>query len=109
MNKNVFKILKELGLWKLFALVLLLRLPFDFLNAVLSANMIECFIRLSEVKESENILKTFGIFLLFTFFLFAYNATVWSTISIYADMLFTVLFFLKTYCKMYSIYERTYR
>ncbi len=88
MNKNVFKILKELGLLKLFTLVLLLRLPFDFLNAVLSANMIESFIRLSEVKESENILKTFGIFLLFTFILFAYNATVWSTISIYADMLF---------------------
>ena len=55
MNKNVFRILKELGLLKLFTLVLLLRLPFDFLNAVLSANMIESFIRLSEVKESENI------------------------------------------------------
>ncbi|MCR4648279.1 MAG: hypothetical protein K5776_04290 [Lachnospiraceae bacterium] len=88
MNKNVFKILKELGLLKLFTLVLLLRLPFDFLNAVLSANMIESFIRISEVKDSVNLLKTFGVFLFFTFILFAYNALIWSTISIYADMLF---------------------
>ena len=87
MNRRVVKILKELGLWKLFLTVLVLRSPFDFLNAVLTANMLESFLRLAERKDGENLIHTFLIFLLFTFLLFGYNASVWATVSIKADML----------------------
>lgn len=87
MNRNVAKILKELGLWKIFIGMLILRAPFDFLNAVLNANMLEEFLRLIERNEGENLMHTFWKFMLFSFLLFAYNATVWMTISIKADML----------------------
>lgn len=87
MNKSVFKILKELGLLKFFALIFVLRLPFDFLNAVLSANMLESFIRLAERNESNNLMKTFLVFILFTVLLFGYNVSIWATLSVKADML----------------------
>ena len=88
MNRKVVKLLKELGLWKRFVVMLVLRLPFDFLNAVLSANMLESFIRLIEEGKGERLMHNFWIFLLFTVLLFGYNVTIWSTISIKADMLF---------------------
>ena len=87
MDRRVSHILKELGLWRIFIVVLILRSPFDFLNAVLGANMLERFIRLTQMNEREELIKTFWVFLLFTVLLFSYNATVWSTISIKADML----------------------
>ena len=87
MNKSVFKILKDLGLLKVFIPILFLRLPFDFLNAVLSANMLESFLRIAEKGESDNLLKTFLTFLFFTVLLFGYNVSIWATVSIKADML----------------------
>ncbi len=87
MDHRVSGILKKLGLWKIFILVLILRSPFDFLNACLGANMLERFLRIAEVKEESGILPAFLTFLLFTLLLFGYNATIWSTISIKADML----------------------
>ena len=87
MNKTVWKILKDIGMLKFFILILFLRLPFDFLNGVISANMLESFIRLAEKGQSENLLKTFGTFLLFTVLLFGYNVTIWATVSVKADML----------------------
>ena len=87
MNKTVWKILKDIGMLRFFILILLLRLPFDFLNGVISANMLESFIRLTEKGQSENLLKTFGTFLLFTVLLFGYNVTIWAAVSVKADML----------------------
>ena len=87
MNKTVWKILKDIGMLRFFILILLLRLPFDFLNGVISANMLESFIRLAEKGQSENLLKTFGTFLLFTVLLFGYNVTIWAAVSVKADML----------------------
>lgn len=87
MNKTEWKILKELKIHKFFALILLLRLPFDFLSAVLSANMLESFLRLTENGQSECLWKNFGIFLLFTVLLFGYNVSIWATVSVCADML----------------------
>ena len=87
MNKSVFKILKDLGLIRLFTGILLLRLPFDFLSAVLKANILESFIRLSEQGNSADLLRTFGIFLLLSVLLFGYNVSIWATVSIKADML----------------------
>ncbi|MCR5251536.1 MAG: hypothetical protein K6E50_13115 [Lachnospiraceae bacterium] len=87
MDRRVSFILKELGLWKIFVLVMVLRSPFDFLNACLGANMLERFLRIAELKEKSDLLPAFLTFLLFTVLLFGYNATIWSTISIKADML----------------------
>lgn len=87
MNKTVWKILKDLGILKFFTIILLLRLPFDFLSAVLSANMLESFLRLTGNGQSECLWKNFGIFLIFTILLFGYNVSIWATVSIKADML----------------------
>jgi len=88
MDRRVVRILKDLGLWKRFMVMLVLRAPFDFLNAVLGANMIERFLRLAEQQDAQALWQNFWSFLLFTVLLFGYNATVWATISVKADMLF---------------------
>lgn len=68
--------------------MLVLRAPFDFLNAVLVANMIERFLRLTEQGDAQGLNQSFWSFLLFTALLFGYNATIWAFVSIKADMLF---------------------
>ncbi len=88
MDGRVIRLLKRLGLWKSFIVIMLLRAPFDFLNAVLGANMLESFIRLIENGEEDRLLSNFWIFLLFTVLLFGYNVTVWSTISVSFEMRF---------------------
>lgn len=88
MDGRVIRLLKRLGLWKSFIVIMLLRAPFDFLNAVLGANMLESFIRLIENGEEDRLLSNFWIFLLFTVLLFSYNVTVWSTISVSFEMRF---------------------
>lgn len=87
MNHKVIKILKELGLWKTFVIVMILRSPFDFLNSVLNANMLESFIRLTDQRDSNNLSRTFWVFLLLTFLLFAYNASIWATVAVKTDMM----------------------
>ena len=88
MNRKVIKLLKDLGLWKRFVVMFILRLPFDFLAAILNANMLESFFRLMEEGKGERLMHNFWIFLLFSVLLFSYNCLVWSTVSIKADMLF---------------------
>lgn len=88
MDGRVIRLLKRLGLWKSFIVIMLLRAPFDFLNAVLGANMLESFIRLIENGEEDRLLSNFWMFLLFTVLLFGYNVTVWSTISVSFEMRF---------------------
>ena len=66
MNSKVHRILKETGMRCEFVLVMILRAPFDFLNAVLASNMLESYLRLIERREEEQLLLGVGIFLLFT-------------------------------------------
>lgn len=87
MNHKVIRILKELGLWKTFVIVMILRSPFDFLNSMLNANMLESFIRLTDQRYGDNLSRTFWIFLMFTLLLFAYNASVWATVAVKTDMM----------------------
>ena len=47
MDRRIIELLKKLGLWRNFVVIMILRAPFDFLNAVLGANMLESFIRRS--------------------------------------------------------------
>lgn len=81
------RILKDLGLWKTFLAVMILRAPFDFLNAVLGANMLQAFLRLIETEEQDALVRTFWRFCFYAILLFGYNASVWATISIKADLL----------------------
>lgn len=87
MNRKVIRILKELGLWKTFVIVMILRSPFDFLNSMLNANMLESFIRLTDQRDGDNLSQTFWVFLMFTLLLFAYNASVWATVAVKTDMM----------------------
>lgn len=87
MNHKVIRILKELGLWKTFVIVMILRSPFDFLNSMLNANMLESFIRLTDQRDGDNLSQTFWVFLMFTLLLFAYNASVWATVAVKTDMM----------------------
>ena len=87
MNHKVIRILKELGLWKTFVIVMILRSPFDFLNSVLNANMLENFIRLTDQRDGDNLSRTFRVFLLLTLLLFAYNASIWATVAVKTDMM----------------------
>ena len=102
MNRTVAKILKELGLWKIFMVMLILRAPFDFLSAVLNANMLESFIRLVEKNEGEVLVSTFWKFMIYSILLFIYNASIWMTISIKADMLLHKKLRQKLLCVMLS-------
>ena len=88
MTRNAFRILKDLNMHKQFIIMLILRMPFDFLNALISANMIERFVRLMEIKDEDSLLPTFLLFLLLTVLLFAYNMTIWSTLAIRINILF---------------------
>ena len=82
MDKRVWRMLREIGAAKVMLIILLLRAPFDFLNAILTANMLERFVRIAELGEKEKLLGTFLTFLLLSALLFAYNMTVWMTISV---------------------------
>ena len=88
MNRKVRKILRETGMTRDFILIMILRAPFDFINAILSANMLESFIHMAERKEEGELLSTFGMFLLFTVILFGYNMFVWAVVSMKINIRF---------------------
>ena len=57
MNHTVRKIIKDLGMQKDFALMMVLRSPFDFLSAVLNANMLN---HLSDLWKEERVRVSHG-------------------------------------------------
>lgn len=102
MNRKVRKILKETGMTKNFILVMILRAPFDFINALLSANMLETFIRLAERKEEGELLPTFGLFLLFTVIMFGYNMFVWAVVTMKINIRFIKKLRMRVYKSLLS-------
>ena len=82
MDKRMWKMLKDIGVDKVMFLILILRSPFDLVNAIIKSNMLECFIRLAEQGDKTGIWSSFLTFLLFSCLLFLYNMTVWMTISV---------------------------
>ena len=102
MSKKAIRILKETGMLKEFILMMILRAPFDFLNAVLAANMLESFIRLVERKEEAELFHTFGIFLLFTVLLFGYNMFVWAVVSMKINIRFIKRLRMRVYKSLLS-------
>ena len=102
MNRKVRKILKETGMTKDFILVMILRAPFDFINALLSANMLETFIRLAERKEEGELLPTFGMFLLFTVIMFGYNMFVWAVVTMKINIKFIKKLRMRVYKSLLS-------
>ena len=102
MNRKVRIILKETGMTKDFILVIILRAPFDFINALLSANMLETFIRLAERKEEGELLPTFGMFLLFTVIMFGYNMFVWAVVTMKINIRFIKKLRMRVYKSLLS-------
>ena len=102
MNRKVRKILKETGMTKDFIIVMILRAPFDFINALLSANMLETFIRLAERKEEGELLPTFGMFLLFTVIMFGYNMFVWAVVTMKINIRFIKKLRMRVYKSLLS-------
>ena len=102
MNRKVRIILKETGMTKDFILVMILRAPFDFINALLSANMLETFIRLVERKEEGELLPTFGMFLLFTVIMFGYNMFVWAVVTMKINIRFIKKLRMRVYKSLLS-------
>ena len=102
MNKKVIRIIKETGMQKDFILMMILRAPFDFLNAVLASNMLHSFIRLVEKREDGELLTTFGTFLLCTVLLFGYNMFVWAVISMKINIRFIKKLRMRVYKSLLS-------
>ena len=102
MNKKVIRILKETGMIKDFIFMMILRAPFDFLNAVLASNMLESFIRLVERKEEGELFPNFWIFLLFTVVLFGYNMFVWAVVSMKINIRFIKKLRMRVYKSLLS-------
>ncbi|MBR4781585.1 MAG: ABC transporter ATP-binding protein [Lachnospiraceae bacterium] len=102
MNKKVIRILKETGMIKDFIFMMILRAPFDFLNAVLASNMLESFIRLVERKEEGELFPNFWIFLLFTVVLFGYNMFVWAVVSMKINIRFIKKLRMRVYKSLMS-------
>lgn len=74
--------LKDSGQKRIFFVMILLRLPFDTLRAMLAANMLEKFLRVADTGTYEDLFRCFTGFLILSILLFAYNMTVWMTISV---------------------------
>ena len=87
MLRKLYRLMKELGVHRIFVVSLLLRLPFDFLNTVLASNMLSSFISLIEKNQKDRLMSTFLLFLGLSALLFAYNMTIWSTISLKVNIL----------------------
>lgn len=82
MNKSAYGMLKDSGQKRIFFVMILLRLPFDTLRAMLAANMLEKFLRVADTGTYEDLFRCFTGFLILSILLFAYNMTVWMTISV---------------------------
>ena len=102
MNKKAIRILKETGMMRDFIFMMILRAPFDFLNAVLASNMLESFIRLVERKEEGELFPNFWIFLLFTVVLFGYNMFVWAVVSMKINIRFIKKLRMRVYKSLLS-------
>lgn len=81
MNKEMYSILKETGILKRYLIMLFLRSPFDILNSVLTANMMQSFIRIAEGGTEPVLWKNFWLYLILTTLLFGYNMTIWSLMA----------------------------
>ena len=82
MDKRMWRMLKDIGVEKVMFLILILRSPFDLVNAVIKSNMLERFIRIAEQGDGNKIWGSFLFFLFSSCLLFLYNMTVWMTISV---------------------------
>ena len=100
MNRNVYRLLKDLGMHRIFIVFLILRVPFDFMSTVLYANMLGVFLRLIDRGNHGDLLPAFFLFLGLTALLFAYNMTVWCTISVRVNVRLQKLFRKRMLCRI---------
>lgn len=88
MKSEAYRLLKSTGCSRQFFIMLLLRSPFDILNNILTANMLQCFFKAIMSKDSKELVKSFFFFLFMTSILFGYNMTIWATIAVKVSVLF---------------------
>lgn len=82
MNKLAYSLLKDSGQNKIYILMIVLRLPFDALRAIYTANMLEKFLRAIDSGTYTDLIKNFVIFLILGILLFGYNMLIWMTIAV---------------------------
>lgn len=87
MNKEAYRMLKEIGMTNKFFGLLVLRSPFDILNSVLLANMMQSFIRIIEREQKEMLWGNVVLYFILTVLLFGYNMTIWSTLAVNTTVL----------------------
>lgn len=103
MNKEAYRMLKEAGLQKQFIIMLILRLPFDTLNSILTANLMQHFVLLIEQDRRDSLWSSVGLFLIFSVLLFGYNMLIWSTIAVKTGVLMQKKFRLKIFSGIMSL------
>lgn len=103
MNKQAYRMLKEAGIEKQFFAVLILRLPFDTVNSVINANMVQRFLKMIELNQQDCLWSSFALFLILSILLFAYNMLIWSTIAVKTGVLMQKRFRQKVFTKIMSL------
>lgn len=87
MNRDAYRMLKEIGLQRRFIVMTILRLPFDTLNAILTANIMQRFTDMIVKNGRESLWTNFLIFMALSVLLFGYNCLVWSTYAVKTGVL----------------------
>lgn len=87
MNKDAYRMLKEVGLQRRFIIMTILRLPFDTLNAILTSNIMQSFTKMIELDDRGSLWKNFLIFMALSTLLFGFNSLVWSTYAVKTGVL----------------------
>ena len=87
MNKDAYRMLKEVGLQRRFIIMTILRLPFDTLNAILTSNIMQSFTKMIELDDRGSLWKNFLIFMALSILLFGYNSLIWSTYAVKTGVL----------------------
>ncbi|MCR4930133.1 MAG: hypothetical protein K5988_09085 [Lachnospiraceae bacterium] len=103
MNKEVIKMLKVCGVWKMFLIMLILRSPFDILNSVIKANLMQCFIHMIRQNQKENLWFNVVLFFALSALLFGYNMSIWSTIAVKTTVLLQTKLRKKIYEKILDL------
>ena len=87
MNKEAYRMLKEVGLNRRFIIMTILRLPFDTLNSILMANLMQSFTEIIDLNMEESLWKNFLLFFALSILLFGYNSLIWSTYAVKTGVL----------------------
>lgn len=81
---DLSKLLKSMGLWRKYIVLLLLRSPFDAFRTWLLANLMKSIFRCLEMDNSDALLKLCAAYGLLCAMLFIYNGMIWSEYAVFS-------------------------